>query len=133
MNKVITISLALILLLSNIGLALGTHICCGEAVKSSLTVGHSHMADMDKDCPEEGKHFEAQVCCADKYQSLQIEDDHKPGIIQTNDLNLVIAFVQVFLNLNFPEKTEHDFLSYLKTSPPQPEQDIIILVQSFLL
>jgi hypothetical protein len=132
-NKIITISLAFILLISNLGLALGTHICCGEAVKSSLTVGHSHMADMDKDCPEEGKHLKAEVCCEDKYQPLLIEDDHKPGIIQTNDLNLVIAFVQVFLNLNFPEKTEHDFLTYLKSSPLQSDKDIIILVQSFLL
>ena len=133
MNKVIAISLALILLISNIGLALGTHFCCGEAVESQLMVGHNHMPDMEKDCPENGDHLETEACCEDKYQALQIEDDYKSGFVQTNNLDLVIAFVQVFLNLNFPEKTEQDFLTYLKSSPLQADKDIIILVQSFLL
>ncbi|WP_456459132.1 HYC_CC_PP family protein [Reichenbachiella sp.] len=139
MKKILSISLALIMLTTNMGFAVATHYCGGLAVESKVVLGHETldcgMANMDKDCktpPLEGMHLSKKPCCENKYQSIDTEDDFKPTIIQsTVNVEFVAAFIVTFLHL--PISSTNEESQYANYSPPLIDQDISVLHQVFLI
>ncbi|WKN45395.1 HYC_CC_PP family protein [Tunicatimonas pelagia] len=151
MRKIIAISLALLMLFSNMGFAIAIHYCGGMAVESKLMYGHDpldcgmatmDMAEMDnvdtatvdkQFCPSELTH-ELQLtktpCCENEYQSLDVDGDYEPTVVQPSlNLAFVAAFAVSFLEIAFPTKTLTS--RYADYSPPLIEQDISVLYQVF--
>ncbi|WP_084370505.1 HYC_CC_PP family protein [Reichenbachiella faecimaris] len=137
MRKFISISLAIILLAGNSGFSLATHYCSGLAVESKVVLGHKAldcgMANMDKECENDspiGTHIKKGPCCENTYQSLDIEDDFKPSIVQSSvNVEFVAAFIITFLHL--PISSINEEVQYANYSPPLIDQDISVLHQVF--
>ena len=77
MKQLISILLATLMLLPNIGLTLSTHFCGGHAVEHSLSIG---LADLSCGMMDEvGKGSSSlgmeNHCCSNQYQLVQLDDD----------------------------------------------------------
>ncbi len=136
LKKILSISLTLILLLSNVGFTYGTHFCMGMAVKSEVLLGQEHldcgMGMMDVDKHSDGVHFSEPECCENQY--VTAETDHQ----YTSDVSVTLADMMgtpamafVLYHVVVVPTAEQTFI--LDTSPPLPDQEIILLTQSFLL
>ena len=139
MRRIIAISLAFILLLSNMGIIMTIHFCGGHAVNSRLATGMADldcgMAGMDSDSnniPKESPVFNSIPCCADHYQTLQTDNNYISGIVQVHlNADLIISPVQSFLNIaNFPQVVKAHYNNH---SPPYPEKNFQVLFQTFLI
>lgn len=128
------------MLASSSGVAMATHYCGGQAVKSAFMLGHSSldcgMKNMDTPC-EKDADAEPQVrrekCCENHYLSIDTDDIiiNSYQVLKSLDLTFVVALTYTYLGLN-PFETDNN-TPYLNYSPPLLEQDIRILHQSFLL
>lgn len=139
MKKILSITLACILLLSNTGFTMATHYCGGEAVESKLMlVKHAldcGMSGMKEACEAEmphGQQLSPEPCCQNEFQTFQVDDTFKiPAIEAAPDWVFVAAFVQSFI---LPALyTSNTLPQYADYTPPLPEQDIQVLFQSFLI
>ena len=138
MKKIISISLAILMLTGHLGFAVGTHYCMGIAVESKLMLSHEHMdcgmGEMDGDLEHEGEseaHLSKIPCCEDQYQNIDLEDDYKPVVGQsTLDLDFVAAFVISHIDLFFADQATPQFATY---DPPPVTKDIPVLHQVFLI
>lgn len=138
MKRTLAISLAFILLLSNVGIIMATHLCGGEPIMSQMMLGSGKldcgMPDMDTDCEsEKGIHYKTNPCCENHYQSLEVEDDyHQSNIVQLNiNIDFAIALVHTFLNIEL--FSEDDKPQYANYSPPLLLRDITVLNQVFII
>lgn len=138
LKKVISISLALLLLTSHLGFAVGTHFCGGLAVKAKLMIGHEHldcgMADMDKECEgkSDGKtYLDKMPCCENEYFSIEVEDEFTPSVEQ-NALNFdfVAIFVVSYLDVFSGDELNPQDAEY---NPPLVTEDISTLHQVFII
>ena len=136
MKRILAIFLALILLTTNIGLAMATHYCGGEAVKTQLMLGHGHldcdMSGMDMGAENTEKGPKAKNCCENQYQTFEIDGDYHPGFAQLIfNLDFVVALVHTFLSIAPVPETEKS--PYAHYSPPLLLRDIPVLNQVFLI
>ena len=127
------------MLVSNIGFAMNTHFCGGEAVETTFTLGLGNpdcgMAKMEQPCqdmPSDQEQVKPKPCCENKHQVIQTDDTAK---IQSSSpvINPVFfaAFVQVFIQpIVFADKSQTQLSDY---SPPLPEKDVQVLFQTFLI
>lgn len=139
MKKVISISLTLLMLVSNIGFAMNTHFCGGKAVETTFTLGLGNpdcgMEDMEQECenmPSEEEQIKAKPCCENHHQVIQTDDIAKtqPSTSVVNPL-FFTAFVQVFIQpLFFVDKRQSEYSEY---PPPFFERDVQVLFQTFLI
>lgn len=128
MPKQITyIALAFWILLSTVGIRVNQHFC-GEMLQSVALFAQA------KSCCEGG---EKSDCCTDKSDTLQIKED-----FQKVDFKYVLATVAVvpevvkvldFLHLIYQQQFPQIEETVCFYSPPPPDKDIPVLVQSFLL
>jgi hypothetical protein len=137
-RKIISISLSIILLLSNSGFAIATHYCGGHSVKSSLVLGNAAIdcgMKMDKGCESKETHgveLSKVPCCQNEYQSLDVKDDYKPTLTQTSvNVEFVASFIISFFL--FPLSIDSRGSEYADYSPPFLERDTPTLHQVFLL
>ena len=135
MKKILSISLALVLLISNVGLTMGTHFCGGHAVKHELMLGPADlncgMPDMDQEhAPVEGTFFEAPGCCDNEYQTLEIEDDFKVSLEQ---LQISPDFIIVYFYTSLDSDLAAGRQQRIPTdySPPLLLRDLPVLNQVF--
>jgi len=134
LKKILSISLTLILLLSNVGFTYGTHFCMGMAVKSEVMLGHEHldcgMGMMDMDTHSEGMHFSESECCDNQYVTAETDNQFKPDVSVTGgDLMTTAAFAFILYHVVVVPAAEQTFI--LDTSPPLPDQEIFLLNQVF--
>ncbi|MDZ7613763.1 MAG: hypothetical protein U5K51_08755 [Flavobacteriaceae bacterium] len=87
MKKVVAIFFTIILLFSNLGFAVGTHYCGGEAVMSKFLLGETAlscgMAAMESDCDSDhgdGLSFSRSGCCENEYRSFLVDDNYHPSL-----------------------------------------------------
>jgi hypothetical protein len=138
-KKLISISLALLMLVSNLGFAMNTHYCGGEAVKTSFTIGlhnpNCGMPDMDEKCqvlPLSEAQLKPKPCCENQHQLVHLDDivDFPSSNISFNP-TFTHAFVKAFLQpISTVEQTfirRTDFLHAL------PDKELEVLFQSFLI
>jgi len=138
MRKAIAISLSLILLLSKVGLTLGSHYCGGKIVKSQLMIGAKNldcgMPDMDTTCENNDASNSVQSipCCENHYTTASLNDGFTAtSLITAPNLIFIQAFVATFIDFTFArESLRDDFFTYL---PPVTRPDIGILFQVFRL
>jgi hypothetical protein len=138
-KKLISISLALLMLVSNVGFAMNTHFCGGVAVKTSFTIGlhnpNCGMPDMDEKCPPLPI-SEAQVkpkpCCENQHQLVHLDDT---GDLPSSNISFnptfIHAFVQAFLQPN--STVEQVSIRSTDFLHPLPDKELEVLFQSFLI
>jgi hypothetical protein len=121
------------------GFALATHYCGGLAVESQIVMGNTvldcGMADMYKGCKSDSPlaiHIKKMPCCENQYQSLDIDDDYKRTIFQSNvNIDFIASFIVSFFQVSlFSENKENQYANYL---PPLLECDVTVLHQVFLI
>jgi len=136
---VISISLIVLLLASNVGFSLNTHFCGGQAVKSSFTLGLHQpdcgMADMDRECQSDrGDQEQVQntPCCENEHQILQLDEnvDLPTAPTMVNPI-FISAFVYAFVQP--PIFTEKDQVHSLYYPPLVPDRDTQALFQTYLI
>ncbi|MEQ8518626.1 MAG: hypothetical protein RLN79_07780 [Cytophagales bacterium] len=138
-KRIISISLALLMLVSNVGFAMNTHFCGGKAVKTNFTLGLHNldcgMSEMEYACeklPTSDEHVKTEQCCENKHQILQLEDcvEFQNSFGNVNPL-FVATFIQTIIEqLNLVDDAQSRFAEY---SPPLPDKDIQVLFQAFLI
>ena len=139
MKKIVAISLAFILLFSNLGFAVGTHYCGGEEVMSRFLLGESAlscgMAAMESNCDSDhgdGLSFSKSGCCENEYRSFQVDDNYHPELVKlVQNFSFAVAFfyTDYFTGL-FPSVEKTFYSDY---SPPPLEKDLRVLFQTFLI
>lgn len=138
-KKVVSISLALLMLVSSVGFSMNTHFCGGEAVETSFSIGLHNpdcgMPDMDRECesiPSKEKQIKQKPCCENQHQLLQLDENADVQItsIEVHPVFLV-AFIHSFVQpVLFADQSLIHNTYY---SPPIPDRDIQVLFQTFLI
>ncbi len=137
MKSLISISLALFVLFSTVGLAKTTHFCMGHAMKSEIGFSQKHLncgmtMPMDHSENEADNEQDSNSCCENITEHLQVDDEVQLKKLDIKiDLNFAVALVQVFVfgsDLNSNEIREAS--NYL---PPPPTQDLHVLYETFLI
>ena len=139
MKKVVAISLTIILLFSNLGFAMGTHYCGGEAVMSRFLLGEEQlscgMAAVESDCDSEhgdGFSFSKSGCCENEYRSFLVDDNYNPELTKLiQNITFALAFFHADYFIGLFPSVERTF--YSDYSPPPLEKDLRVLFQTFLI
>lgn len=139
LKKLISISLALLLLVSNTGFTLNTHFCGGIAVKTSFSFGLHNpdcgMDDTTENCEapsSQSNHLKTKPCCENQHQLLNLDENANLHSVSTSfSTSFFIAFVHSFIApILFVEQRVIDNFSFLY---PKPDKDLKVLFQSFLI
>jgi hypothetical protein len=109
MKKLLSISLALLMLLSGMQLTISMHYCGGELADSNVSIiGHVASCGMEEstgNCSAEGSQLDSS-CCQNKISVYAVDHDYSPSFSEFK------AFSQSVLQVFFiPENTT--FLSHL--------------------
>lgn len=126
LRKIVNTFLALTLLLATTGMTLNKHYCMGRLV--SVAVNESAAP-----CSENGEPVQ-MPCCEDVSEELKVEEVAQASFDfnATPDL-YQLAIVTYFL-LDAPlVSVEQGQVKFQNYSPPPPDRDIPVLVQSFLI
>jgi hypothetical protein len=137
-KKIFTISLALFMLFSSLGVSFAMHFCMGRIAAYGLVMGADAlscgMSDPDDRCPPESKDAELSSipCCTNQAFDFEVGDTDQPRTaiaftifqahfspFRNNDLGFVVPDSDLFLES--------------QNLPPPLEQDYCVLHQSFLL
>lgn len=141
--RFIAFVMAVLVLLTSIGLNIDMHFCGGQLKNISFTgkAESCHKNSMT-DCPFHKKmmaengadNFTSKSCCSNQtayFQADLIEDIKPLDVVVTPQLQqFVTAFVLVFLQNQVVETNPITFTAY---SPPDISRDIPVLIQSFLI
>jgi hypothetical protein len=137
MKSLISISLALFVLFSTVGMAKTTHFCMGHEMKSEIGFGEKHLdcgmtMPMDHSENDGGNKQDSNSCCENITEHLQVDEDVQLKKLDFKlDLNFAVALIQVFV-------IGSDFFSIESEIPsqhptPPPAQDLHVLYESFLI
>jgi len=137
-KTVFSISLALLILISQLGISVGTHFCMGHAIESQLSMGHGHldcgMEKMDSECashPEKKIHFEESPCCDNEYLSMDVEEEFQSSLDRYSlNFEFVGVFMASFFGLFTVNQQKPEYSQYI---PPLVIRDISTLHQVFLI
>ncbi|BDD12935.1 hypothetical protein FUAX_53670 (plasmid) [Fulvitalea axinellae] len=141
MRKVIAISFALLLLLNNMGLAVGVHFCGGKAVERQLSFSHDdltcgmEMFEMDS-CPKEKGSEHSRVhstpCCENQIMSVSIDEDFPSAL---TDMGISPLFLEAFARTFVwsPNLQDSEPVSWSLAEPPLPDRDLYLLYQRIVL
>ena len=129
--------LAFIFIGSNLGLAMGNHFCGGHSMGAEVILGHE-----DLSCgmmPEAPAHHDDQPhdqnihpipCCANEFQSLNIEDEFQSATIKVT-ADQVATLTPPIEVLDFSSLFSSTNNSHAAYSPPIRTGDVTILLQVF--
>jgi len=134
MKKVLSILLAVMFLISSTGFTISSHKCGGKIHKQSLDfVAADLNCGMEKSerQPCENNTLKDN-CCQNEFQSFKVTEEFQASA-DTEQLNpqFLIAFTTASINLFIGEKNTYN--KYINYSPPLPDKDIPVLIQSFLI
>lgn len=105
MKRIISISLGLLMLVSNVGFTMNTHFCGGEAVETSFSIGLHNpdcgMPDMDRDCetiPYTEEQIKSKPCCENQHQLLHLDEnaDVQATSVEFNPVFLLHSYIRLF-------------------------------------
>jgi hypothetical protein len=135
-RTILTLTLALLVVFSSLGMAITQHLCAGEVMSTAL-FSHSAACEMEKqreNLPDCHKPAMDDDCCQDQTVVLEVEDQQtlSPTFkLSVPDMTFIAAFAAVWTSLF--ELYEPAYTYTPDYSPPVLAQDIPVLVQSFLL
>jgi len=125
MKKILSISFALLIILSGMHLSIATHLCGGEIAASKVSISGEFascgMEVSSDQCPLSGKHIENH-CCDNKVSAFAVDDNYAPSFSEFN------AFAQTVLQVFIiPSSLEVHSLTSINlnstdASPPENKQ-----------
>ncbi|MEP5614386.1 MAG: hypothetical protein ABJP45_19195 [Cyclobacteriaceae bacterium] len=124
-RKIVNTLVAIILLIATTGITLNKHYCMGRV--KSVAIFHHAENCMGNDL------IDPMPCCEDVSQQLKVENLAKASFEFESTLSLNLLAVYYFVldqRLISFEKDKPEFHDY---SPPPPDRDIPVLIQSFLI
>lgn len=134
MKKILSISLAIIILAGNLSVTLGKHICMGIPVVNELMVGHEHMTCGMTYLEERDLGNETTIsldCCQDEYLTLENGDLYKNQVASFSfNFNYVPAQFIYELDMEIEEAPS---VHFQLDDPPPPDVPITIAQQVFLI
>jgi hypothetical protein len=137
MKSLISISLALFVLFSTVGMAKTTHFCMGHEMKSEIGFGEKHLdCGMNMPMNHSEKDGDTQndpdSCCKNITEQLQVDDEVQLKKVDIKiEINFVVSLVQIFvIGANIFSINSQDLPQYY--SPP-PTQELHILYESLLI
>lgn len=134
MNKIFSVILSIVVLVTSMGFTVSSHICGGKKVKTILSVGAADVScGMEKkanNCADSS--IMKKNCCEDEFQLIQNDEDFNQQLTQFDlSTDFVLAFVISYFELHQGETITAD--CFKDNSPPPLIKDIPILIQSFLI
>lgn len=135
-KRVIAPFMAILILLSSMGLTYSTHFCMGRAVEHVVKMGAHDldcgMAGMDEDCSSDQIAFNTPTCCDNEHVFVDFDDEFKVSASETSlNAKFFIAFSYTLLISNLT--TEEPAQAFADNLPPPLGQDYQSLYQTFLL
>ncbi|MFN3996468.1 HYC_CC_PP family protein [Algoriphagus sp.] len=137
MKSLISISLALIVLFSTIGMAKTTHFCMGHEMKSEIGFSQKHLdcgmnMQMNHSENESDNQNDPESCCKNITEQLQVDDDVQLKKVDIKlDINFAVSLVHIFfIGADIFSNKAQEFPQY--NSPP-PTQELHILYESLLI
>ena len=144
--RIFALTMAFVMFATSVNLAIDLHFCQGQ-LKSYSFFGkaetcHDMKAEAMTNCPHhqkmmeesEGCSMDKEGCCDNKSVHIQSDNDQVNSssefAVSQELQQFVVAFVEVFFQSVFIEKTTPTYQSY---QPPIVLKDIPVLHQSFLL
>ncbi|PKV75187.1 HYC_CC_PP family protein [Pontibacter ramchanderi] len=135
-RTILTLTLALLVVFSSVGMTITRHLCAGELMATSFFT-HSAACEMEKQresLPDCHKPAAEDDCCQDQTVVLEVEDEQQVSPtfkLSVPDMTFIAAFATVWSVLFERYEPAHTFVP--DYGPPLLSQDIPVLVQSFLL
>ncbi|BBE15903.1 hypothetical protein AQPE_0039 [Aquipluma nitroreducens] len=121
MKKLLSISIALLMLLSGMQLTISQHYCGGELAQSKVSLtGHVASCGMETatdDCAQPGNHVESN-CCSNKVSVYEIDHNYSPSFTEFKVFTQTVF--QVFVipkNITFHSLTAEN-QTLTDVSPP---------------
>jgi hypothetical protein len=138
MKKVFAIVFTLLMLTSSVGITIATHYCNGKAVKTALSLGladvECDMADRPASCGknDHSSALNKKNCCANDLVQVTVEDYTAPAVMHSSpDFHFVAALATVYYNLYDVQASPE--VRCEEYSPPLPDRNIQVMLQSFLI
>lgn len=139
MKRFVAISLAIIIMMSNLGLTVATHYCGGHAVESGLQLGGGDLDCGMKDggteyqaANENCAHFTAEHCCENLHQTLQTDNTLQIDL-PAPEFHAPVAEPAVYAFHYYEPVTALEIAPFRIDPPPIFERDIQVLFQTFLI
>ncbi len=139
MKRVFAFFLAVLMLSTNVGATISTHLCGGKSATTAISIGvldlSCGMDRMAKSCGNSSseKGLKSNGCCENSFFELAMEQDADSPKIESNVsvTQFLLAFNECFKhNYLSPRLERADYTNYI---PPLLKHDITIMVQSFLI
>lgn len=136
MKKAAAIFIASLVLLSNLGLALSSHLCGGKKVETGITIGGHNfacgMAEMEEveTTPKIPNSFSALPCCSNIQTLFDVEDRYNSKVKAAISAPTVLfAFIDHEPLAYYPESTI--WRDYREYGPPKIIKDFQVAFQVF--
>lgn len=124
-KKIVNVLLAILLLIATTGVTLNKHYCMGRLKSVAVNAHANHCFEGEA---------EQMPCCKDVSQELKVEEITTVGFDFDAHPDLYELFSITSLSFDdVPEHTDQTHVQFLHYSPPLPDRDVIVLVQSFLI
>lgn len=134
MKKVLSILLAVVFFISSTGFTISSHKCGGKIHKQQINIVAADLGcGMEKiiELSCEDNSIENN-CCQNEFQNFKITDNFQVVDFDNQISNdFLVAFRFSYVQLFNTEKNTYG--KYINYSPPLPDQDIPVLIQSFLI
>lgn len=138
MKRILSILFAFFILISNLGIAVGTHFCGGKAVESKLMLHledlHCGMDVSQMTCDDHTKEGEVikNVCCENDFLAMDVDDNYNYQDVKVKiNPTFLVAFTVSFLQINLDTYIkEPNFDSY---AAPPISRSVQTLYQVFII
>ncbi len=138
MKRVFAFLIAVMMLATNVGATINTHICGGKTSALFLSIGATSLScgmdEMSNGCANDsGNSFSSKSCCDNQSLLLSVDDNSDiPAVeITKAQFQMLACFVESYANIY-----QDAFLAspeYKDYAPPLLNPDIPVLIQSFLI
>ncbi len=139
MKSLFSISLALLILLSNIGITFTSHFCGGETVLASISIGQHElncgMSQASEYCLNisDVSSLEKTPCCENRFHQMSLDDEYETITLNKKQFNNTYPLYLVCVNLIKNQHTISLGPSMVNYSPPVLLQNIPVELQTFII
>lgn len=135
-KQFISISLSLLLLLSNTGIAYAQHFCGEFEMMSKITLGHEKlscgMAEVTDSC-DEAHESEEHSCCNNQYTEIDIDDTITQSTLAFQAVSIFDLVKRPLDGLSSEILILKKPIVYITYNPPPLLKDIPVLYETFLI
>lgn len=136
MQRIISIVLSSLILLSSSGLAYAKHYCGNIEMVSKVTLGEAHLSCgmvMDTSPCGDEHEDEGHFCCSNKYLKISTDDQYAKVAFDFDfNIQWFATLVEIYVSKQLDVPTE-PIAVYKYYRPPPLEKDFQVLFETFLI